>query len=407
MATALPPFAAPRRTGRLVAGWAVVGAGVLLGLLLLVAVISPGPTAAGCGDESDGDVIAVGRYPAPLTFGGAMLLPAQLEFADVVAKRVRWDLAVIRAQVYNEMNGPFAARRVAEHNHNWLNVSYDDNLGGRGRLDGRHVWRDPITAGNATADWIQGKRKTLGEQGADSIRTAYTKGASASPQEAIALLQRSGWASSGYPNLPAIYARIRRASNGAAVSTPVASCGPAPVGGGVAAAGGIARGFLGATRPAQMPGFTGPFPAGQWCSWFVTNVLRKTGVEIPVLPYSGAPYTWAADHPEAWTLFKSRGRPAIGPTPAVGSLVMYTAAGGGSPTNSDHINMVARTYPDGSFDVIGGNQGCPTGGPTCVSEHKACELAGWKTAREPHLEDCGDDRPIWGIVTPHGERARA
>jgi hypothetical protein len=128
---------------------------------------------------------------------------------------------------------------------------------------------------------------------------------------------------------------------------------------------------------------------------------------MPVMPYSGTPYTWAADHPGSWTDFKPIGKPAAAKTPPVGSLVMYTSAGGGSPTHSDHINLVGKTYPDGSFDVVGGNQGCPTGGPNCVSERRACLLSGWKSAGEPHLEGCGDDRPIWGIVTPRGPRSPA
>lgn len=392
-------------------GWSFGGLGAALLLLLLVAVISlPSGGPFDCEDAGTGDVTAVGNYPEPLRFGPFTMYPGQLVFADVVAKRTRWDVWVIRAQVLNEMNGAAALGRVRENNHNWLNVGYFDELGGGGAFQQSGVWGDPVRAGNATADWIQGERETINSTAAPSIREAYEKGANATPAEAIRLLQTSRWATSGYPQLPGIYRAISSAGRGTAAPTvragvvPVAepvTCddGSAAVGGGIASAGVVAKKYLHATSPAQMPGFTGAFPVGAWCSWFVTNVLRKVGVDIPVLPYSGAPYTWAKDHPTDWTMFKPMGRPALGKTPPVGSLVMYKDGGGGSPTRSDHINMVEKTYPDGSFDVIGGNQGsgCPTG--SCVSEHKACRLIGWNRPADPHL-DCGDDRPIWGIVTP-------
>jgi hypothetical protein len=433
VSTAAPPISRPgrwpsARLGRTL-GWA---AALLLALLLLVATVATPRPQVGCGDgegASTGDVTAVGNYPRPLTFGGATLYPGQLVFADVVAKRTRWDLAVIRAQVFNEMNGAAALGRVRAHNNNWLNVGYFDHLQGGGAYQTSSVWRDPVRAGNATADWIQGKRETLNSKGADSIRDAYEKGATAGPLEQVRLLQGSGWASSRYPDLPGIYQRIASGEGGKAASgTQIADAAPtgsgaaaaredltagagsdagataaglcnaaAPVGGGIAAAGEIAHKYLGATGPSQMPGFTGGFPAGQWCSWFVTNVLRKAGVDIPVQPYSGEPYMWAKAHPDAWTITKPEGRPSTTATPPVGSLFMYGTGYAGH--GSQHINMVEKTYPDGSFDLIGGNQGsgCPTG--SCVSEHKSCKLVGWKTSTAPHV-DCSHDRPIWGIVTP-------
>ncbi|MCK9250802.1 MAG: class A beta-lactamase-related serine hydrolase [Solirubrobacteraceae bacterium] len=199
-----------RRRGTRWGRWA--GAVLALGLLglLLVPTIQPPPLERCGADGPSGDVQFVGSYPRPQRFGPYTMYPEQLVFADVVAKRLGWNAWVIRAQILHEQNGPAAVARVRARNNNWLNVGYFDALAGAGAYQSSTVWQDPVRAGNATADWVQGKRETINSKASDRIRQAYERGAGRSPQVAIGLLQRSGWATSGYPLLPRIYASLTR-----------------------------------------------------------------------------------------------------------------------------------------------------------------------------------------------------
>ena len=88
-----------------------------------------------------------------------------------------------------------------------------------------------------------------------------------------------------------------------------------------------------------------------WCAWFATNVWRKAGVPIPVNAWSGYPYDWAK---AKGLLFKAVGEPPRGATPPVGSALMYGTSS--APGQSDHVNLVDRVLPDGTFMVTGGNQ---------------------------------------------------
>ena len=149
----------------------------------------------------------------------------------------------------------------------------------------------------------------------------------------------------------------------------------------------LARAQLG--RGPSIRGFQPPAVGYAWCAWFATNVWRKAGVPIAVNGWSGYPYGWAR---AKGLLFKQIGRPPRGVTPPVGSAVMYgteSRPGG----DSEHVNLVDRVLPDGSFMLTGGNQD-----GSRVTRYGPCRL---RRADPAGLIGPGcDGRPIYGIAMP-------
>ena len=88
-------------------------------------------------------------------------------------------------------------------------------------------------------------------------------------------------------------------------------------------------------------------PCEEWCALFASWVWKHAGVPLPgstaVYGYSGSLYTWAKEH-------GGRILPATA-TPAPGDAVFY----GSGPTNSAHVGIVQRVYPDGQITTIEGN----------------------------------------------------
>src|SRR5262245_51340758 len=126
---------------------------------------------------------------------------------------------VVAAQVFNEMNGSAAAGRQAAGDHDWLNIGRTD-AGPRGAGDPR--WNNPITAADASAAWIKGTYSVPGFGKAAPGITAILKSAGQSPAAQIAALQQSPWASSHYPNLPAVFQTVSGTSlPSVPASTPV------------------------------------------------------------------------------------------------------------------------------------------------------------------------------------------
>jgi hypothetical protein len=112
---------------------------------------------------------------------------------------------VISAWLLAEENGGAAQAREAAHNNDWLNIGYTDS-GTYGSADS--VWSDPIAAADATAGWLKGQNTIPGYGTASTGIQAILGAVGQSPAAQIAALQRSGWASSGYPDLPALYAQV-------------------------------------------------------------------------------------------------------------------------------------------------------------------------------------------------------
>jgi hypothetical protein len=129
----------------------------------------------------------------------------QQQFASRLAADTGLDAGVIGAWLLAEENGSAAASRQAANNNDWLNIGYTDS-GTYG--SGDSIWSDPTTAADATAGWLKGQNTIPGYGTASGGIQAILSTAGQSPQAQIGAIQNSGWASSGYPSLPGLYASI-------------------------------------------------------------------------------------------------------------------------------------------------------------------------------------------------------
>lgn len=112
-------------------------------------------------------------------------------------------------------------------------------------------------------------------------------------------------------------------------------------------------------------------PCVEWCSLFVAWVWERAGVPLKggtsPYAYSGTIYEWARDHEEGalpgaaapgdppFPSPQPNGARVLPPTatPAPGDAVLY----GSGPTESDHVGIVERVFPDGEITTIDGNFG--------------------------------------------------
>jgi hypothetical protein len=89
-------------------------------------------------------------------------------------------------------------------------------------------------------------------------------------------------------------------------------------------------------------------PAAPWCSSFATWVWRKSGVNIPILPFSGDVYTWGQHHGLAYTGHHlNQARP--------GDVLLF-GTGPQSPSTSTHIGIVESVHGN-QVTMIEGNSG--------------------------------------------------
>jgi hypothetical protein len=135
----------------------------------------------------------------------SMLTTGQQQFASRLAATTGLDSGVISAWLLSEESGGAATSRQSANNNDWLNIGYTDS-GTYGAADG--IWSDPIAAADATAGWLKGQNTIPGYGTASSGIQAVVATAGQPPATQIAALQTSGWASSGYPNLPALYQQV-------------------------------------------------------------------------------------------------------------------------------------------------------------------------------------------------------
>ncbi len=109
-------------------------------------------------------------------------------------------------------SGSHAGAKAAANNNDWLNVGYTDS-GTYGSTDS--VWSDPITAADTTAGWLHGQAAIAGYGTATAAIHAILTTAGQPADAQITAIQASGWASSGYPDLPARYADVTAGGGGA------------------------------------------------------------------------------------------------------------------------------------------------------------------------------------------------
>jgi hypothetical protein len=180
-------------------------------------------------------------YPASGTVTYAGLTSGQRAFGSELAANTRLDAAVISAWMFAEENGPAAQARQWANNNDWLNIGYTGPIT---FAAGDSIWTSPITAADATAGWLAGEATIAGYGTASAGIQAILTTAGQAPAVQIAAIQRSGWAASGYPDLPADYLTVTRSATTLRVSlpaSPAAAC-PAPTQAGAAGSDPI-RGF--------------------------------------------------------------------------------------------------------------------------------------------------------------------
>ena len=155
---------------------------------------------------------AQGTYPTAgtaaagaVTITNPQLTSAQQQFASRLATDTGLDPRVVTAWMLSEENGGAAQSRQAQNNNDWLNIGYTDS-GTYGSADS--VWSNPVSAADATAGWLKGQATIPGYGAASAGIQAIIGTVSQGPAAQIAAIQGSGWASSGYPDLPVVYQQI-------------------------------------------------------------------------------------------------------------------------------------------------------------------------------------------------------
>jgi hypothetical protein len=170
----------------------------------LATALSPGSPTTGLPtpDPNGGVSLAAGALPARAT---TMLTTSQQQFASRLAADTGMDPGVISAWLLAEESGGAAQSRDAAGNNDWLNIGYTDSgtYGSNGLQ-----WSNPLTAADATAGWLKGQNTIPGYGTASSGIQAVLQTAGQPPAMQISALQGSGWASSGYPDLPGLYQQV-------------------------------------------------------------------------------------------------------------------------------------------------------------------------------------------------------
>ncbi len=133
----------------------------------------------------------------PLTRG-------QQIFSARLSKDTGLDVGVVQAWVYSEENGAAAAGYQARNFHNWLNIG----ITGSGSYGlSNSFWQDPVSAADATAAWMKGQLSIPGYGKASSGIQQIPRTAGQPAGTQLQTIQRSGWASSGYPNIGYTYVK--------------------------------------------------------------------------------------------------------------------------------------------------------------------------------------------------------
>jgi len=171
---------------------------------LAAAALAGPPATTGVSPASFGNVLA-GATGTLSAKASSLMTPGQRVFADRLAAETGLHPQVIAAWMLAEQSSTAARSREAQGNHNWLNIGWTDS--GTYGADAS-VWSDPLAAAQATAGWLKGQDTVDGYGRASAGVQSILHAAGQSPEAQIAALQRSGWASSGYPDLPVIYRQI-------------------------------------------------------------------------------------------------------------------------------------------------------------------------------------------------------
>jgi hypothetical protein len=152
-----------------------------------------------------GTVASGGQTAAAAPAASGLLSSAQQQFAARLSADTGLDPGVVDAWLLAEESGGAATARQSANNNDWLNIGYTDSATFGA---GDSVWSDPVTAADATAGWLSGKNTIPGYGTASGGVQAILQTVGQAPSAQIAAIQGSGWASSGYPDLPALYQQV-------------------------------------------------------------------------------------------------------------------------------------------------------------------------------------------------------
>jgi len=134
-----------------------------------------------------------------------MLTSDQQQFASRLASDTGLDPGVVTSWLLAEESGGAAVSRQSANNNDWLNIGYTDSAT-YGSSDS--IWSNPVTAADATAGWLKGQNTIPGYGTASSGIQGIVATAGQPAATQISALQNSGWASSGYPDLPSLYQQV-------------------------------------------------------------------------------------------------------------------------------------------------------------------------------------------------------
>lgn len=138
--------------------------------------------------------------PLSRTQAASLLQPGQRVFAERFSQRTGLDPGVVAGWLLAEESGPAAAARQQAGNFDWLNIGYTDSAT-YGASD--PAWTDPQQAADRSAEWLAGTWAPRGYGRSSAGVRSILDTAGQDPAAQVQAIQQSGWASSGYPNLPA------------------------------------------------------------------------------------------------------------------------------------------------------------------------------------------------------------
>ncbi|MGA2927191.1 MAG: hypothetical protein ABSG43_14555 [Solirubrobacteraceae bacterium] len=253
----------------------VVFAGGLIMLSSLV-LFGGGVQSAPCGAPA----LATGSVNSPL------LTSDQRLFGSELVARTGLDPDVVAAWLLAEENGSAAADRAWANNNDWLNIGYTGPITYGA---GDNIWASPVSAADSTYEWMGGSDTAVaGYPGAGSGIQAILTTVGQPPAAEIQAIQTSGWATSGYPDLPADYTTVTgRSATTVSVSEPVSQC---PVSAGV---------------PVSDSGYVNPFERATGLSWERTDQGVDAGMTV------GSPIVALGDSKVLMIIPFFEGQPAI------------------------------------------------------------------------------------------------
>jgi hypothetical protein len=178
--------------------------GSSFGSLTGSALASASPTASAMSLLSGGVAPSAGAT-LPASAGAAALTSSQQQFASTLSADTGLNPSVVTAWLLSEESGGAAQTRQSAGNNDWLNVGYTDSatLGAQDP-----IWSDPVTAANATAQWLQGQNSVAGYGTASAGVQGILQSVGQTPAAQIQAIQNSGWASGGYPGMAGLYQQI-------------------------------------------------------------------------------------------------------------------------------------------------------------------------------------------------------